>query len=175
MVKQMDAGDIVHEHPVEIAPHETGGLLTTRLKYQAALACGDFLSKLHAGTLQPRPQDHGLATFAPTLQKADGHLDFTRDDATQITNRVRAMDPWPGTYCFLNGKRLKVLRVEASSRGLAPGELLAHQGELHVGCAHGSLRLPLVQLEGKKPTGDHELLNGLRGELLLTPPIEGTP
>jgi methionyl-tRNA formyltransferase len=175
MVKQMDAGDIVHEQPVDISPHETGGLLTTRLKFQAALACGDFLTNLHADKITPRAQDHTLATFAPTLRKADGHLDFARLDATQITNRVRAMDPWPGTYCFLDGKRLKVLRVEGSPHQLAPGKLLAQQGELHVGCASGALRLPLVQLEGKKPTSDRELLNGLRGEINLTPPPEGPP
>lgn len=170
MVKKMDAGDLVHEHPVAISPTETGGQLTTRLKFQAALACNDFLAKLTANQLQFRPQDEAGVSFAPTLNKLDGHLAFATQTRTQILNRIRAMDPWPGTYCFVNGKRLKVLGVEESSRSLTAGTLRHDQGELLVGCVDGTLRLSRVQLEGKKAGSDRELLNGLRDELNLTPP-----
>ncbi len=175
MVKKMDAGDIVHEHGIRILPDENGGLLTTRLKFQAALACADFLQALLEDRLSPRAQDESKATFAPTLSKADGFLSFATQSAEQIINRVRAMDPWPGTYCFVDGKRLKVLQVEKSEHHFAPGKISNYQGEIHVGCSSGALRLALVQLEGKKVTTDKELLNGLRGDLTLTGPTEGPP
>ncbi len=170
MVRKMDAGDIVHEHPVAISPAETGGQLTTRLKFQAALACNDFIHKLLAGDFTARAQDEAQVSFAPTLKKEDGFLDFASQTRAQITNRVRAMDPWPGTYCFLGGKRLKVLSVEASPEKLRAGEALNKSGALLAGCQDASLRLRMVQLEGKKPCSDTELLNGLRGDLTLTPP-----
>lgn len=170
MVKKMDAGDIVHNHPVKIADHETGGLLTTRLKFQAALACNDFLEKLLAGKVIAQPQDEAGVSFAPTLKKADGFLSFADQTVEQITHRLHAMDPWPGTYCFLAGKRLKVLQIEKAHNALKPGEIKNHQNALTVGCINGSLRLSVVQLEGKKAASDVELLNGWRGDLTLTPP-----
>lgn len=172
MVKKMDAGDIVHSHPVAIASHETGGQLTTRLKFQAALACNDFIEKLSLGKLVASPQDETLVTFAPTLKKEDGFLDFANQTVAQIHNRVRAMDPWPGTYCFLDSKRLKVLAVDKTVTNVRRGSLQNHQNTLVVGCLDGSIRLSLVQLEGKKASSDIELLNGWRGNLTLTLPAK---
>lgn len=172
MVKKMDAGDVVHGHPVSIAAHETGGQLTTRLKFQAALACNDFIEKLANGSLEARPQDEAHVTFAPTLKKEDGFLDFAQQSVAQIHNRVRAMDPWPGTYCFLDGKRLKVLAIEKALAGVRCGTLQNHQNTLVAGCTDGAVRLSLVQLEGKKASTDIELLNGWRGTLALTPPAK---
>ncbi len=170
MVKKMDAGDIVHAHPVLIAPHETGGQLTTRLKFQAALACNDFLEKLLQGPVSAQAQDEALVSFAPTLKKLDGYLDFATQARAQIIQRLHAMDPWPGTYCFVTGKRLKVLAVETIQAPVKAGEIKNHHNTLVVGCLDGALRLTNVQLEGKKAGSDIELLNGWRVELTLTPP-----
>lgn len=172
MVTKMDAGDIVHEHTVTIAPDENGGQLTTRLKFQAALACNDFINNLVANKITYRPQDESRVSFAPTLKKLDGYLDFATSSTEQIKNRIRAMDPWPGTFCFLVNKRLKVLRVEIVKDKVAAGKVTGDDGRLLVGCTDGTLRLSYVQLEGKKAGTDRDLLNGLRDNLVLTPPKE---
>jgi methionyl-tRNA formyltransferase len=117
-----------------------------------------------------QPQDETKATFAPTLSKQDGHLDFASQTSTQIINRMRAMDPWPGTFCFLNGKRLKVLELDRAVEKISPGKIANSNGRLIVGCQDGSLQLSFIQLEGKKACSDRELLNGLRDELNLTSP-----
>ena len=170
MVKKMDAGDLVHEHPVAIAPTETGGSLTTRLKMQAAIACSDFLANLLADKVSYRPQDEHQVSFAPTLKKLDGYLDFANQTVEQIQNRIRAMDPWPGTYCFLSGKRLKVLLTEKTPETIAAGKIANNNGRLIAGCRDGAVHLSYIQLEGKKASSDKDLLNGLREELELTPP-----
>jgi methionyl-tRNA formyltransferase len=41
-------------------------------------------------------------------------------------------------------------------------------GSLIVGCKDGSLRLCDIQLEGKKPCSDKELLNGIKSEILIS-------
>lgn len=69
MVKKMDAGDIVHSHPLKIAPTENGGQLYTRLKFQAALAMNDLISKILANEVKPEAQDESKVSFAPTLKK----------------------------------------------------------------------------------------------------------
>jgi len=168
MVKKMDAGDLVHFHTVKISPTETGGQLYTRLKFQAALAMNDLVQKMLASELTYTPQDESQVSFAPTLKKEDGHLLFKDKTTAQILNLIRALDPWPGTYCFLNGKRLKVLGAENYHGKMTPGKSQNDLGSLVVGCLDGALRLTQVQLEGKKPCSDRELLNGIKSEIILT-------
>lgn len=168
MVKKMDAGDIVHSHQVKIAPTENGGQLYTRLKYQAALAMNDLITKVLVGDIKPEVQDESKVSFAPTLKKEDGFLDFKNSSMEKIINQIRAFDPWPGTYCFLNKNRLKVFIAEPSYVKLSAGKIKNDMGQLLVGCTDGTLQLSYLQLEGKKACADHELLNGLRGELELT-------
>jgi methionyl-tRNA formyltransferase len=168
MVKKMDAGDLVHFHTVKISQSETGGQLYTRLKFQAALAMNDLIQKMLTNELTFTPQDESQVSFAPTLKKEDGHLNFKDKTKAQILNLIRALDPWPGTYCFLNGKRLKVLEAETYHTKTTPGKSQNDLGSLVVGCLDGSLRLTHVQLEGKKPCSDRELLNGIKSEIILT-------
>jgi methionyl-tRNA formyltransferase len=168
MVKKMDAGDLVHFHTVPIAPTETGGQLYTRLKFQAALSMNDLIQKLLGNEVTYTAQDEAHVSFASTLKKEDGELRFAEQTVAQILNRIRALDPWPGTYCFLNGKRLKVLAAERYHARLAPGKAQNDLGSLVVGCGDGALRLLEVQLEGKKACSDRELLNGIKTEIILT-------
>jgi methionyl-tRNA formyltransferase len=167
MVKKMDAGDLVHFHTVAISPTENGGLLYTRLKLQAALAMNDLITKLAKNEVTYSVQDEDKVSFAPTLKKEDGLLHFHEKTTAQILNLIRALDPWPGTYCFLNGKRLKVLAAEKYHTKLPPGKSQNDMGALVVGCLDGSLRLTEVQLEGKKACSDRELLNGIKTEIIL--------
>jgi methionyl-tRNA formyltransferase len=167
MVKKMDAGDLVHFHKVDVAPWESGGQLYTRLKFQAALALNDFISMVMNNRIIYTPQDESHVSFAPTLKKEDGYLKFAEKTTAQILNQVRALDPWPGTFCYLNGKRMKVLTVEKYHAKISPGIVKNDIGSLVVGCLDGSLRLSEVQLEGKKPCSDRELLNGLKTDQLI--------
>lgn len=168
MVKKMDAGDLVHFHVVSIAPTENGGQLYTRLKYQAALSMNDLITKTLINSITYTVQDESKVSFAPTLKKEDGLLDFKNKTAGQILNIIRALDPWPGTYCFMNGKRLKILSAEKYHSNRTPGKAENDLGSLVVGCLDGSLRLLKVQLEGKKPCSDRELLNGIKTEIFLS-------
>jgi methionyl-tRNA formyltransferase len=168
MVKKMDAGDLVLSHKVSISSTETTGLLYTRLKFQAALSLNDFIQNILADKVTFTKQDESLVTIAPTLTKELGHLKFETKTVKEILNLIRALDPWPGTFCFLNGKRLKILEAEKYHGKIAPGKSLNDLGSLAVGCLDGAIRLAMVQLEGKKPCSDKELLNGIKSEIHLT-------
>lgn len=164
MVKQMDAGDLVYFNKVEIRPFETGGSLYTKLKYEAGLATNKFLQLILDNKLSFTKQDEEQVTFAPTLKREDGELIFGEKTRAEIDRQTRALYPWPGTYTFLNGKRLKVFEVEDYPGELAPGSLQVDANMLLVGCQDGIVRLRQVQLEGKKASDDQTLLNGLKNK-----------
>ena len=168
MVKKMDAGDLVHFQTLSIAPTENGAQLYTRLKYQAALALNDLVKKIIDNKITYTAQDESKVSFAPTLKKEDGLLKFSTKSASEILNLIRALDPWPGTYCFLNGKRLKVLLAEPYHSKVAPGVAKNDMGSLVIGCLDGALRLSEIQLEGKKACSDRELLNGIKTEIIIS-------
>lgn len=169
MVKKMDAGDLVHSHSVTVSDTETGGQLYTRLKFQAALALNDFIEKITQNTVTYTTQNESLVSFAPTLKREDGFLDFKNQSSTQIFNKVRALSPWPGTYCMLDKKRLKILSVLHVEDSVAAGEVKVNFGEIVIGCIDGSLRLSSIQLEGKKPCSDTQLLNGIKSDFTINP------
>ena len=164
MVKKMDAGDLCHSFELKISHEETGGQLYTRLKFQAALSLNEFIHDLHANTVSFSSQDEENVSFAPTLKKDDGKLDLSKHSFQEIQNCLRAFDPWPGVFTFLNNKRLKIFKIEIYNKKLDPGHLSTEFGQLIVGINNASIRLLEVQLEGKKRCSDTELLNGLQNQ-----------
>ena len=101
------------------------------------------------------------------MKKTDGFLDFEKMSYEDIFNKIRALDPWPGTYCYLNKKRLKVFAIEKSHTKLQAGQVTIQNNMLEVGTTNGAIRLHSLQLEGKKPCSDIELLNGLRDKITI--------
>lgn len=165
MVKKMDAGDIALSRPVPVSKTETGGQLYTRLKFQAGLSLNDFIYSVIDGSVELSKQDESKVSFAPTLKKEDGFLDFKNKSAQELQNILRALDPWPGAFCFLNNKRLKAYVLEPSEVSLAPGETSIKGNQLLIGAKDRALRIPDLQLEGKKRCSDSALLNGLKNSI----------
>ncbi len=159
----MDTGPIIAQASLPLAGKERQGELTARL---AALGAGLLRSTLPdwlAGKIEPRPQDHSLATYCRTVRKEDGAIDWTRP-AWQIERMVRAYDPWPGAYTLLRGRRLHIWRaaVVLGEPADRPGTLRAADGRMHVSTGEGRLELQEVQLEGRRRLAAREFLQGQR-------------
>jgi methionyl-tRNA formyltransferase len=172
MVKKMDAGDIALTKEVSLSKHETLGQLYTRLKFQAALSANEFIEIILNHKICLTPQDETKVTFAPTLKREDGFLNFSTMKSQEIKNKVKAFNPWPGTYCFLGKKRLKVFSLEIHQKSLNSGQTCTETNELLVGCLDSTLRLHEVQLEGKRKSSDINLINGLqniRNNIVINP------
>lgn len=158
----MDAGNIVKSSPVSVSPNETGGQLYTKLKFQAALTLDEFIQDIINNKIEETTQDEDKVSFAPTLNKDNGHLKFAEHNYQQLHNKVRALKPWPGTFCFLNDKRLKILEIEKYALNkLEPGQISLNENMLLVGCTDSTVRLVRIQLEGKKAASDKDFVNGL--------------
>jgi len=148
-----------------IRDSDNAASLTDRLAAAGAELLMTTLPRYLNGTIQPRPQDNTLATYAPMIKKEDGLLDFS-EPAKTLVCKVRAYNPWPGTYFQWQGQPIKVL----SASSLTPTELQPAQhgtvnGLPFVGTADGALVLREVQPAGKKPMPGGVFLNGARGWL----------
>jgi methionyl-tRNA formyltransferase len=122
----------------------------------------ETLRGLEDKSVIPVPQDHTKATLAPILKKEDGLVDFN-SNATEIHNRLRGFQPWPGAYTQFRGKGLKLISAmpEDTPSNLAPGELRVGDEKLFVGCGQRTvLQLLQIQPEGKKVMAAREFTNG---------------
>jgi methionyl-tRNA formyltransferase len=153
---RMDAGDVLAQAATEIDAAETAGELHDRL---AALGSGlvlDVLARRRAGTLVASPQDESRATQAPKLRKSEGTVSFDQP-AEHVRARIHGLTPWPGCTVALDGRALRLCRVEcvrtaesgaAAPRGAVTPGALGADGV--VACAPGAVRLLEVQSPGAR-------------------------
>ena len=158
----LDTGDILLQKEMPIRPEDTAVTYAPRLAEFGADLIVETLRGLEDKMITPVPQDHAQATLAPILKKEDGLIDFNRT-ATEIHNRLRGFQPWPGAYTQFRGKGLKFIsaRSEDAMSNLAPGELRIGDEKLFVGCgARSVLQMLQLQPEGKKIMAAREFING---------------
>jgi methionyl-tRNA formyltransferase len=166
----LDTGPILLQQTVAISPEETATELFDALAEAGAPLVVETLAGLASGKIQPQPQNHSWATFAPLLDRQDGRMDFAAYTATELKNRWRGFQPWPGAFTTLDGKKLIVHRmgvVEASAFTVPaafaqPGQIHIESHRFFVACAQDTwLELVEVQLEGKKRLLAAEFLRGM--------------
>jgi len=114
MVLEMDAGDILAQEEMAIAPEDTTITLRPKLIEVGADLLIRMLPDVEAGTLKPIAQDAARATRAPKIKKEEGLLSLSGDAATNW-NTYRAFRESPGTYFFANkgDKRIRVKIADA--------------------------------------------------------------
>ena len=107
MAKELDAGDIIAQEVMEIAPHESARELRPRLIESGASLLIDTLPKYLHGDIIPIPQDATRATRAKKLKKEDGLLSLDAP-AEENWNKYRAYADTIGTYFFDGEMRVKI-------------------------------------------------------------------
>ena len=138
----LDTGDMLLRDSVPIGPDTTAASLHDTLAGLGARLVVRALAEQPG----PVPQPDEGATYAPKLTREDGRLDWATP-AEELARRVRALNPWPGTWTELNGDMLKVLAAEPAEGGGPPGTVL--DPALLVACGTGALRLLRVQRPGR--------------------------
>lgn len=162
---KVDSGPVLAQRKVNIAPEDTTGSLTPKLAQIGAQLLVDILPGWLEGRLKPEPQDENQATYSRLITKNDGEIDW-RLSATEIWREVRAYEPWPGSYTWWRGKRLRIHQAipfaEAESDDI--GKVVALQEPPGVGVVtgRGILGLCQVQLEGKRQMSVSDFVRGQR-------------
>jgi len=183
----MDTGAMLLKAVTPIALLDNAHDLAKTLSTITADLMVETLLGLDQGSIQPIPQDHQQATYAPLIRKEDYGLDWRRG-AIALHNQVRGFYPNCVTTFReqplkvtatvpLNGDRASLSPELQQYEGLdspdAPGtvvELLKNQGAI-VQTGEGRLLLKEVQMAGKRSQSGWDFVNGTRlqvGEMLTT-------
>lgn len=144
--------------------HPMNQLTTSRSLFQSLSELGaellaNILPDVISGTLQPKEQDHELATYAPQIRKSDGEIDW-RKPAILIERQLRAYDPWPGSFSKWSDKRLIFHGGRVEEGNWEPGYVDFWGDSLAIGCGEGVLLPEKLQLAGKRVRNTEEFVRG---------------
>lgn len=159
MEKGLDTGDMIAKVSTPIGD-KTAGMLHDELAKAGAELLVEVLPKL--GEIKAEKQDDALSTYAPMISKADGHMDFTESPQT-VERKIRAFDPWPGSYAFAGEKMYKIWAAEAleDSSDAKPGTVIGQGRDyIDVACGGNILRITQIQAPGKRRVPVGEFLKG---------------
>ena len=167
---KMDAGDIISQRETTITKEDTLKSLHDRLSKMGKDLLLETLPNIISGNINPLKQDESEVTYGYNITKEDEKIDFTKTN-TEVDNKVRALNPTPGAYTTLNGKRLKVYDVRLTDRYYAntiPGTIVGFEKDgISVVAGNSEVILTDIALEGKKRCLAKEYLNGVDKKELL--------
>jgi len=156
MAPGLDTGDIVMSATANIKDTDTAGSLTQSLSQVGAQLWPPVLAALTRGGLSATPQE-GEPTYAHKIDKAEARMDWTKS-AAQLDCHIRGLSPFPGAWCEMAGKRVKLHRAVIAEGSGKPGEIIGE--DLTIACGQGALRLISVQPAGKSAMSAEDFLRG---------------
>ena len=156
MAKGLDTGDILLSETTDILPADTAETLSRRLSQLGAQIWPRALGAVEREALTPTPQT-GEPTYAHKIDKSEARLDWSLP-ARNLEAIIRGLSPFPGAWCEIDGRRVKVHLAQVVDGKGDPGEVLDNQ--LTLACGQDALRLVSVQPAGKSRMTADDFLRG---------------
>jgi methionyl-tRNA formyltransferase len=153
LAEEMDAGDVIYTAETEIGEFETSAELFDRLADMGAELLVKTLRDIKTGTAPRIPQNHGEATFAPPLQKAESPIEWNKSPR-DIIKHVYGMQTWPVATAVIDGGEFKIHAVAYTENHTekVPGSIVsAGKAGIEIACACGeTVMITELQAAGKK-------------------------
>lgn len=154
----LDTGDMLLEETLPILTLDTTASLHDKLATMGAALIVKALTQV--GQFKPVEQPTEGVTYAHKIEKAEAAIDWALS-AQQLSQRIRAFDPFPGMTAQMAGEMVKVWQAHVLADALTdapvhaslakPGTLLAiDESGLQVACGTGVLCLTQLQKPGGK-------------------------
>ncbi len=161
MDEGLDTGDILLRGEIAVYEEDNAYTLALRLSRAGASLLLETLKGLKDKMIRPIPQS-GNASYAPPLKKENGRINWS-SSAREISNLIRGAFPWPGSYCYLNGLKIhimKALAVDNGSTGTAGRVARIGDGEILVCTGKGVLAVKEVKPEGRNIMSASDFMRG---------------
>ena len=156
MAKGLDTGDILLSETTDIQPIDTAATLSTRLSQLGAQMWPRALGAVEREALTPTPQI-GEPTYAHKIDKSEARLDWSVP-ARNLEAHIRGLSPFPGAWCEIDGRRVKVHLAKVVTGQGEAGEVL--DSHLTIACGEDALQLLSVQPAGKSRMNVEDFLRG---------------
>ncbi|HKL12703.1 MAG TPA: methionyl-tRNA formyltransferase [Halanaerobiales bacterium] len=163
MDEGLDTGDIIFQKKVKIKNEYNAGDLHDKLAEEGAELLKETLIKIENGSVSRLKQNEDKANYTSQLSKDDGLIDWSKS-SQDLYYFVKGMNPWPGSFTYLNGKLLKIFEVkpiDETTNKEAGTVIKANPAEgLFIQTGDGLLKIKKLQLAGKKKMPTEDFLRG---------------
>lgn len=164
LTHEIDTGNILLQHKVQIDDDDSAGDLHDKLKEAGAQLLLQTVAGLADGTIKEQPQQAGSATHAPKLSTETARINWS-GKAAAIHNLIRGLSPYPGAFTTLKSNVFKIYKSSYTNEPprSQPGEFETDNGKyLRFAASDGYIYAKDVQMEGKKRMSIEEFLRGFR-------------
>jgi len=154
--EKLDSGPILKSFSLKILSEDTFGDLQNKLSELAGNSIIPSINLIISGA-KFNEQIHAEATNAEKIKKEEGKINWN-DASKNIINKIRALNPSPGSFFEFKKIRYKIWRAELSLKTGKPGEVV--DDKLTVATQDCAISIKEIQREGKKKLSTKEFLIG---------------
>ena len=164
MEKGMDTGPIISSEIIDIRKHDTSKIIHDELSEITAKLLVQAIKNYEEGIVSPINQKLDGIKYANKIHKNEAEINWELT-SIEIFNKVRAFDPFPGTYTRYSSKIIKVIETSLSdiTHNSEPGTIINTDQKIIIACGNKSaLEIKLLQKPGKKMISANDFLNGTK-------------
>lgn len=167
---EIDTGNILLQEKIIIGKDETAGELHDRMKKAGAKLLMKTIKGIANSSIKETDQLPPGAPQSATLKHAPKIFTDTckinwYKNTDQVYNLIRGLSPDPGAFTILNGKIIKIFKVEnedSETSGPTGHFETDKKTFLKFACANGYISIRELQMQGKKKLMIEEFLRGFR-------------
>lgn len=156
----LDTGPVISVARCPITATDTSATIYQKLSELGAPTLLAALAKIDQGVAVAEQQDDSQSTYARKIDKAEALIDWS-EAAETLARRVRAFNPFPATFSYIAGDRVKIwgaVAIDANSDQSVGTIVDATADGIVVQTGSGQLLISQIQLAGKSKMPVSELL-----------------
>ena len=151
---QLDEGPVCKSYEIDINEKDSSDDLSEKLSDLAVEKILDDIDDILDDKAKFKDQDHSKATYAKKIDKKESSIDWNTP-AKSVIAKINGLN---GAHFIFQGARYKILRAELNNLNGKPGEIIGDS--LEIACKEKSIKVSMIQREGKKPQKTAEFLLG---------------
>ena len=159
IVSKLDAGPYMSQIKIKIDKDDNYQSLSEKLSFLGSKMILDALEKIEKNDLKWVDQVESKASYAKKIEKKESEINWNMP-ADKIIAKIKGLNPYPGVWFKHNLSKFKIIdAIEINQIGKA-GEII--DNNLTVACKKNSIRILLIQKEGKKILKTKDFLIGYK-------------
>ena len=151
---QLDEGPVCKSYEIDINEKDSSDDLSEKLSDLAVEKILDDIDDILDDKAKFKDQDHSKATYAKKINKKESSIDWNTP-AKSVIAKINGLN---GAHFIFQGARYKILKAELNNLSGKPGEIIGDS--LEIACKEKSIKVMMIQREGKKPQRTAEFLLG---------------
>ena len=151
---QLDEGPVCKSYEIDINEKDSSDDLSEKLSDLAVEKILDDIEDILDDKAKFKDQDHSKATYAKKINKKESSIDWNTP-AKSVIAKINGLN---GAHFIFQGARYKILKAELNNLSGKPGEIIGDS--LEIACKEKSIKVMMIQREGKKPQKTPEFLLG---------------